>query len=197
METGRHELTADTEALQEQFRHVYWIGGGSGAGKSTTVRRIAAEHDLQLYATDDVMLDHSRRSTPERCPFLHQFMAMDLDERWVNRSPKAMLETFHWFLGEGFSMIIEDIIRLPKRPGVIAEGFRLAPHLVQPLLAVVSHAVWLLPTPEFRQVVFDSRGDRNGDFSGKQATLSGPSATCFSAMPCLPTASTRKRNVWN
>lgn len=28
METGRHELTADTEALQEQFRHVYWIGGG-------------------------------------------------------------------------------------------------------------------------------------------------------------------------
>jgi hypothetical protein len=55
------------------------------------------------------MLDHSRRSTPERCPFLHQFMAMDMDERWVNRSPKVMLETFHWFRGEGFNMIIEDI----------------------------------------------------------------------------------------
>jgi len=104
MQTERHELTVDAGALQEQLRHVYWIGGGSGAGKSTIARRIAAEHGLQLYATDDVMPDHSRRSTPERCPFLHQFMAMDMDERWVNRSPKAMLETFHWFRGEGFSM---------------------------------------------------------------------------------------------
>jgi 2-phosphoglycerate kinase len=167
METERHELTADTEALQEQFRHVYWIGGGSGAGKSTIARRIASEHDLQLYATDDLMLDHSRRSTPERCPFLHQFMAMDMDERWVNRSPKVMLETFHWFRGEGFNMIIEDILRLPKKPSVIAEGFRLAPHLVKPLLAVVSHAVWLLPTPEFRQVVIDSRGGPEWKFLGK------------------------------
>jgi len=40
-------------------------------------------------------------------------MTMDMDERWVNRSPQAMLETFHWFRGEGFSMIIEDILRLP------------------------------------------------------------------------------------
>jgi 2-phosphoglycerate kinase len=167
LQTGRHELTADAEALQEQFRHVYWIGGGSGAGKSTIARRLAAEHDLQLYASDDVMLDHSRRSTPERCPFLHQFMAMDMDERWVNRSPKAMLETFHWFRGEGFSMIIEDILRLPRKPAVIAEGFRLAPHLVMPLLAVRSQAVWLLPTPEFRRAVFDSRGGPEWGFLGK------------------------------
>ena len=167
MQTEQHELATDAEALQERFRHVYWIGGGSGAGKSTIARRIAAEHDLQLYATDDVMLDHSRRSTPERCPFLHQFMAMDMDERWVNRSPKAMLETFHWFRGEGFSMIIEDILRLPKKLGVIAEGFRLAPRLVKPLLAAPSHAVWLLPTPEFRQAVIDSRGGPEWGFLGK------------------------------
>lgn len=167
METERYELTADTEALQEQFRRVYWIGGGSGAGKSTIARRIAAEHNQQLYAADDVMPDHSKRSTPESCPFLHQFIAMDMDERWVNRSPKAMLETFHWFRGEGFSMIIEDILRLPKKPGVIAEGFRLAPRLVKPLLAERSHAVWLLPTPEFRQAVMDSRGGPEWGFLGK------------------------------
>jgi len=167
METERYELTADTEALQEQFRHVYWIGGGSGAGKSTIAGRIAAEHHQQLYATDDVMPDHSKRSTPERCPFLHQFIAMGMDERWVNRSPKAMLETFHWFRGEGFGMIIEDILRLPKKPGVIAEGFRLLPRLVKPLLAERSHAVWLLPTPEFRQAVMDSRGGPEWGFLGK------------------------------
>lgn len=46
-------------------------------------------------------------------------------------------------------MIVEDILRLPKKLGVIAEGFRLAPHLVKPLLAAPGHAVRLLPTPEF------------------------------------------------
>jgi len=92
---------------------------------------------------------------------------MNMDERWVNRSPKAMLETFHWFRGEGFNMIIEDILRLPKDPSVIAEGFRLLPHLVKPLLAVHSHAVWLLPTPEFRQAVLDSRGGPKWRFLGE------------------------------
>ena len=167
MQTERREIAASAEALRAQLRHVYWIGGGSCAGKSTIARRLAAERGLRLYATDDVMLDHSKRSTPKDCPLLHEFMAMDIDERWVNRSPKAMLETFHWFRGEGFPLIIEDILRLPKESGVIAEGFRLLPHLVKPLLAVDSHAVWLLPTPEFRQAVFDCRGGAQWGFIGK------------------------------
>src|SRR5437764_1284131 len=136
MQTEGHELTANPEALQEQLRHVYWIGGGSGAGKSTIARRLAAEHGLQLYDSDGAMADHAKRSTAEDCPLLHRFMAMDMDDRWVKRSPREMLETFHWFRGEGFRMIIEDILRLPKEPGVIVDGFRLLPHLVKPLLAV-------------------------------------------------------------
>ncbi|XVQ06328.1 hypothetical protein ACQP1W_27090 [Spirillospora sp. CA-255316] len=148
----------DAAALRARLRDVYWIGGGSGAGKSTIARRIAAHHDLHLYATDDVMSDHARRSTPEDSPLLSEFKTMDMDERWVRRSPETMLETFHWFRGEGFGLIVEDLLRLPRSPGVIAEGFRLLPHMVKPLLAVSAHAVWLLPTPEFRRLAFDSRG---------------------------------------
>ena len=85
-------------------------------------------------------------------------MAMDMDQRWVNRSPKTMLETFHWFRGEGFNLIIEDLLRLPRESGVIVEGFRLLPHLVKPLVSVTGRAVWLLPTPEFREAVVESRG---------------------------------------
>lgn len=162
-----HEPTADAEALRERLRHVYWLGGGSGAGKTTVARRIAAEHGLRLYATDDAMAEHSRRSTPEDCPLLHRFMAMDADERWVNRPPEEMLETFPWFRGEGFGMIVEDILRLPEEPGVVADGFRLLPHLVKPLLAARSHAVWLLPTAEFRRAVFDSRGGPRWGFIGR------------------------------
>jgi 2-phosphoglycerate kinase len=158
MRPERHRKPADAAALRAQLRHVYWIGGGSGAGKSTIARRMAARHGLGLYATDDVMPDHASRSTPQDCPFLSEFAAMDMDERWLNRSPETMLETFHWFRGEGFGLIVEDLLRLPRKPSVIVEGFRLLPHLVQPLIAAPDHAVWLLPTPDFRRDAFDSRG---------------------------------------
>ena len=153
-----HEETADSAALREQLQHGYWIGGGSGAGKSTIARRIAAQYGLRVYATDEVMADHARRSTRENFPLLHRFMAMDMDERWVNRSPKNLLETFPWFQGEGFNMIVEDLRCLPPEPSIIVEGFRLLPRLVKPLLSVAAHAVWLLPTPTFRQAVFEGRG---------------------------------------
>jgi 2-phosphoglycerate kinase len=153
------EITEYTApAIRERLRHVYWIGGGSGAGKSTIARRVAARHSLRLFATDDVMPDHASRCTPEDCPFLTEFAAMDMDDRWVNRSPETMLETFHWFRGEGFRLIVDDLLGLPAETGVIAEGFRLLPRLVKPLLAAPSHAVWLLPTPGFRRAAFDSRG---------------------------------------
>lgn len=162
-----HGETAGNAALREQLQHVYWIGGGSGAGKSTTARSLAAQHNLHLYATDDVMMEHARRSTPEDSPLLHKFMAMNMDERWVNRSPQTMLETFHWFQGEGFPLIIEDLLRLGPDTSVIVEGFRLLPHLVKPLLSKAGQAVWLLPTPDFREIVMESRGGSSAGFLAK------------------------------
>jgi hypothetical protein len=71
---------------------------------------------------------------------------------------RAQFRHVHWFRGEGFGLIVEDLLRLPRKRGVIVEGFRLLPRLVKPLLAVPDHAVWLLPTPGFRRAAFDSRG---------------------------------------
>lgn len=144
--------------------NVYWIGGGSGAGKSTIARRIASEHGLRVYASDEVMADHARRSTPADSPLLHKFMAMNMDERWVNRSAKVSLETFHWFQGECFEMIIEDLRSLACESGVVVEGFRLLPRLVKPLLSFPPRAVWLLPTPDFRNAVIESRGGSTSGF---------------------------------
>ena len=139
--------------------HVSWIGGASGAGKSTMARRLADRYGLRRYATDDVMSDHAQRSTPEDSPFLSEFLAMDMDERWLNRSPETMLETFHWYRGEGFGLIVEDLLAFPPEPAVVVEGFRLLPRLVKPLLADAGPAaVWLLPTPEFQRAAFASRG---------------------------------------
>lgn len=138
--------------------HVRWLGGGSGAGKSTTARRLAAENGWDLYVTDDFMADHARRCPAAEAPSLAAFAAMSMDERWVDRTPAEMLETFHWFRGEGFRCIVEDLLALDPGRTVLAEGFRLLPDLVAPLLGDPTHAVWLLPTPEFRRAAFTSRG---------------------------------------
>jgi 2-phosphoglycerate kinase len=158
METVSEITEHGAAALRARLRRVYWIGGGTGAGKSTIARRVADRHGLRVYATDDAMADHDGRFTPQEAPLLSRFKAMDMDERWVKRSPQTMLESFHWFQGELFGLITEDLLRLPPEPGVIAEGFRLLPRFVKPLLAEHGHAVWLLPTPEFRRAAFASRG---------------------------------------
>jgi hypothetical protein len=156
MRSRSRRMVSDAAVLSERLQHVYWIGGGSGAGKSTTARRLADRYGWHLYATDDVMREHAARTTAKEAPFLHEFMAMSMDDRWVNRSPQVMLETFHWYQGEGFGLIVEDLLRLPQEPCVV-EGFRLLPHLVQPLLTSPERAVWLLPTPDFRQSAVLSR----------------------------------------
>jgi hypothetical protein len=118
------------------------------------------------------------------CPLLHTFLVVDVDERWMSRPPETMLETFHWFRGESFRMIVEDLLRLPCEPGIIAEGFRLLPRLVEPLLPEPGHAVWLLPTADFRRAVFESRGGLAwGSLTRTKAVTSERHGTNF-ACPC-------------
>ncbi|MGW4412827.1 hypothetical protein ACWEJ6_53245 [Nonomuraea sp. NPDC004702] len=157
MGSQEHER-AEAATLRKRLKNVYWIGGGSGGGKSAIAQRLAIEYGLSVYATDDVMAEHARQLTQVDAPQLGLFKGMDMDERWLTRSPETMLDTFHWYRGEGFGLIVEDLLRLSERAGVIAEGFRLLPHLVEPLLADPAHAVWLLPTPAFRWAAFESRG---------------------------------------
>ena len=121
-------------------------------------KRLAARHGLVEYGTDERIPDHARQSDATNAPSLAAFLAMDMDERWVNRSPRPMLETFPWFVGEGFEMIVDDLTELAENERVLAEGFRLLPRLVAPLLTEGNQAIWLVPTDEFRRRVFEARG---------------------------------------
>ena len=72
-----------------------------------------------------------------------------------------MARTFHWFRGEGFELILEDLRRMPSDRLVLAEGFRLLPRLVRPYLSDRRHAAWLVPTPAFRREAFLRRRGRD------------------------------------
>jgi hypothetical protein len=149
---------AGADSVRHRLQDVRWIGGGTGAGKSTVSRSLADEHHLTLYSSDDAIGEHARRSTPTDQPLLHEFIGMDMDMRWLHRSPEEMFETFHFFRGEAFEMIVDDVLKLSEHGPVLAEGFRLLPRLVAPWLSRPGQAVWLIPTPEFRRAAVASRG---------------------------------------
>src|SRR6202011_893834 len=66
--------------------------------------------------------------------------------------------TFHGFHGEGFGLILEDLLELPIDVPVLVEGYKLLPRLVSPLLSRSDQAIWLIPTPEWRRTALSRRG---------------------------------------
>ena len=142
---------------------------------------MAAAHGLRRYSSDDALRDHGARLNRPKYPLTQAFMAMDMDERWVNRPPEVMFHTFHRFQGEGFDLILDDLLALPREPPILAEGLSLLPSLVAPLLTGSNQAVWLVPTPEFRSLAFDLRGTTWG-IPDVPAIPSESSPTCLLAI---------------
>src|SRR6266700_6694745 len=68
---------AETD-LQAKLRDVRWIGGGSGAGKSTVACRLSERYSLRLYGTDEMHSDHVSRTDPAEMPLVQAFRAMDM-----------------------------------------------------------------------------------------------------------------------
>jgi 2-phosphoglycerate kinase len=137
--------------------HVRWVGGGSGAGKTTVTRHLAERFGIGVYSTDATISVHGKRLEGTGAPLLERFRRMNMDERWIQRDPVTMYATFPWFHGEGFDLLIEDLQQMPTERPVLVEGFRILPHLVRPHLSDPSDAVWLVPTAEFRQAAFERR----------------------------------------
>lgn len=124
-------------------------------------RRLAERFDLPVYSADAAIGVHSRSLSAAEAPLLAEFRRMSMDQRWVRRDTPTMYQTFPWFHGEGFDLLIKDLRAFPVSGVVLAEGFRLLPRLVRPYLANQRHAVWLLPTPQFRRTAFIHRGQRD------------------------------------
>ena len=150
--------------MRERLGHVLWIGGGTGAGKSSVASALAERYGLARYDYDwHDSRDHTERTRPDRHPHRAAFLAMSLDERWVLHTPREMADNAIGSFRDRFEMVIEDLLALPRDRAVVADGFGLLPELIHPLTASHHQAVFLLPTPEFRAVALERRGWRTID----------------------------------
>jgi len=101
--------------LRERLSHVLWIGGGTGAGKSSVAIALAERYGLARYDYDwHDARDHTERTRPDRHPHRAAFLAMSLDERWVLRSPREMADNAVGSFRDRFEMVIEDLLALPR-----------------------------------------------------------------------------------
>ena len=110
---------------------VLWIGGATGAGKTSISRALAFRHDLQLYNVDHRTYDHVER-LPRTPP-----------PDW-SRPPDELAERFVAHANERWPLVLEDLAALAPSPGAIAEGPFLLPELVPEGAA----ALFLVPTEE-------------------------------------------------
>lgn len=145
--------------MRERLGHVLWIGGGTGAGKSSVAVALSERHGIQRYDYDwHDSRDHTERTREDRHPHRAAFLAMSLDERWVLPTPREMADNALGSFRDRFEMVIEDLLAMPRDRGIVADGFGFVPELVAPVIASNHQAIWLLPTAAFRDVALTRRG---------------------------------------
>lgn len=120
-----------------------WIGGGTGAGKSTTARELAVRHSLRRFAIDSFWYAYDERwAQPRRSP----------DEQWLETPPEVQAAEFEETSRRMMRFALDDLAALPDFPTVV-EGPQVLPDLVPP----GDQALFLDPTPEFQREVLGPR----------------------------------------
>lgn len=141
-----------------ELANIRWIGGGTGSGKSSIAIALAERHGLERYNYDwHDARDHSERTRADRHPVRAAFLAMTVDEQWIDRTPRQMADEAIAEFAERFEMVLDDVAALTA-DRVIADGFGLLPELIASVDADRRHAIFLLPTPEFRDWALATRG---------------------------------------
>jgi len=136
--------------VRARLSHVLWIGGGPRVGKTTLSRLLAGKWDLKIYNLDwHAVRDHDLRPGTA----VAAFQRLSMDERWAVPSAVALLERSIALWEEGFVSVLEDLLALPTSRTIVAEGPGAFPWCVAPLLSSPRQAIFLVPTPERRDVV--------------------------------------------
>ncbi len=140
------------------LEHVLWIGGASGAGKTTLATRLARRHGLRWYSADAHTWEHRDAAVRAGHQGAIRWEAMTPDERFTTAvdDPRELL-TLNLDFERG-PMIVDDLRRLPSAPLIVADGSTVLPELVAQGHARADRSVWLIPTFEGHRAYHEAHG---------------------------------------
>jgi shikimate kinase len=137
------------QEVGRDFSHVLWIGGATDSGKTTVSRIIAEKNGFQIYNYDRRDLPQIQQLAQSN-PKYKNFLTASMDEKWVHPEPEDLLQFTLQAFRDRFPLVIEELTALPKEPMIVVEGHGLIPELVVPVLSSNHHAIWLVPSEEFK-----------------------------------------------
>jgi hypothetical protein len=120
-----------------------WIGGGTGAGKTTTARALAVRHGLRRFSLDSFWYAYEARAS---------WPQPTADERWLQTAPAVQAAQFESVSRDMMRFALDDLAVLPDVPTVV-EG----PQILPDLVPTGEQAVFLDPTPAFQRSVLEPR----------------------------------------
>ncbi|HJW48982.1 MAG TPA: hypothetical protein VJ726_06165 [Candidatus Limnocylindria bacterium] len=140
--------------MRAGLAHVLWIGGGPQAGKTTLSRLLAGKWDLKIYNIDwHAVREHAGRPGTA----VAAFQQLSMDERWAVPSANELLERSITIWQDGFALVLEDLLALPRSRTIVAEGPGAFPWCVAPVISSPRQAIFLVPTRERRDIVATRR----------------------------------------
>jgi hypothetical protein len=141
----------------QRLRHVRWLAGGTGSGKSTAAAVLARRFDLDVYHGDRAEHDWLLRCTAERHPRFAVLRDQQPGDMWRNRSPAQIFEAMAGRYGETIEFLVEDLLARPTDRTVLVDYFGVLPRDLAPLLSWPGQAAFLVPTPKFRRATLTQR----------------------------------------
>ncbi|MWV43328.1 AAA family ATPase [Paenibacillus sp. HJL G12] len=142
--------------LKQELSHVIWIGGSPCSGKSTIAEKLSRKYDFYYYSCDLHHEQHIQRCNPAEHPFMQRLKDLSSNEIWNRPVIQQIHEEMEYYQDE-FSMIVDDLISLPKHQMIIVEGTAAIPESVAPVLTHPGQAIWIVPAPEFQVLHYSQR----------------------------------------
>lgn len=131
------------------LRRVLWVGGSSGAGKSTAARLLARRHGLRCHSTDTMTWNHCDRAIAAGDQAALKWDSVTPAQRQdLSLDDQLSLDFDRW------PWVLADVASLPEHPPVIVEGTIVTPYRV-PADGV---AVWLTAPTQVRASRTAARG---------------------------------------
>src|SRR5438876_107802 len=141
---------------QRWLEGVFWLGGSPCAGKSSISEVIARRFGLDVYRVDEAFESHAQRFDPLRHPALTKWSKSSWNQRWMQPVENLVQEVIACYR-EQFTLVLEDILSLPKRKSLLVEGTALLPVEVGSVLSRPSRAIWLIPSADFQRAHYSRR----------------------------------------